>query len=70
MLSQRFPSLDLATEYAYTSKLNFRIHDPTKDSDIDYLLRGFIDAIISLEALFNEAPNDISYKSDPHSYYG
>jgi hypothetical protein len=26
------------------------------------MLRGFTDAIISLEALFNEAPNDISYK--------
>lgn len=62
ILSQRFPFLDLATEYAYTSGLNFQISDPYKAGDIVYLLRGFIDAIISLEALFNEAPNDISYK--------
>jgi hypothetical protein len=60
--SQRFSFLSLAKEYAYTSRLNFQIYDPNKDSDTDYLLRGFTDAIISLEALFNEAPNDISYK--------
>jgi hypothetical protein len=47
----KFPFLKIATDFFYKSKLNF-----------DYTNGQFMEAVISLEALFNEDPSDVIYK--------
>jgi hypothetical protein len=52
------PFLELANEYFYRSRLNR-----------GYESESFIDAAISLEALYNEEPSDIRYKIAMRSAY-
>jgi Apea-like HEPN len=52
--------LQLAIEYAYTSRLSVQFEDYPIQNHQE--LRAFIDAMVSLEAVFNETLGDISYK--------
>jgi hypothetical protein len=59
-LIRKYQSLQLATEYAYTSRLSIELKNYPIQKHQE--LRAFIDTMISLEALFNESPGDISFK--------
>ena len=55
-LNMRFSFLETASSYSYSAEIL------REGEDDEFSSRRFIDAAISLESLFNEAPSDIAYK--------